>query len=170
MAVLNTLIGVILLTLGRKLFWLFVACVGFVSGFTYAKQLWGIESHLMILLIGMVVGLIGAVLAVFLQSLAIGLAGFIAGGFISVNILDLFDLGAGQLLWLPFVLGGIVGALLLLFIFDWALIFLSSLTGAALIVQITEFSPQLEGAIFLLLAMFGIVFQATIMKEKPSEV
>ena len=44
MVVLNTLIGVSLLTLGRKLFWLFVGAVGFTAGFAYGNQLWGAQS------------------------------------------------------------------------------------------------------------------------------
>jgi len=39
MGVLNIFVGIALLILGRKLFWLFVACVGFAVGFTYAQQL-----------------------------------------------------------------------------------------------------------------------------------
>jgi len=36
----NILIGLILLFAGRRLFWLFAACVGFASGYHYVQQIW----------------------------------------------------------------------------------------------------------------------------------
>jgi len=140
MGLLNFLIGVVLLTLGRKLFWLFVGCVGFAAGFTYVHQLWGTQSDLMILGIALGLGLIGALLAVFFQALAIALAGFVAGGYVTFSIMNLFGLEAPQLIWLFYLTGGIVGTVLLFIIFDWALIALSSLLGASPIVRITKLS------------------------------
>ena len=167
MGVLNIFVGIALLILGRKLFWLFVACVGFAVGFTYAQQLWAAQSALVVLVIALVLGLIGALLAIFLQSVAIVLAGFVAGGYITVAVMNLIGLEGDPFLWLLYVIGGIIGALLLFFIFDWALIAISSLTGASLIVQHTEFSPEVEIVILLGLAVLGFVFQLRIMKAEP---
>ena len=167
MGVLNIFVGIALLILGRKLFWLFVACVGFAVGFTYAQQLWAAQSALVVLVIALVLGLIGALLAIFLQSVAIVLAGFVAGGYITVAVMNLIGLKGDPFLWLLYVIGGIIGALLLFFIFDWALIAISSLTGASLIVQHTEFSPEVEIVILLGLAVLGFVFQLRIMKAEP---
>jgi hypothetical protein len=61
----------------------------------------------------------------------------------------------------------LLDSLLLFFIFDWALIAISSLTGASLIVQHTEFSPEVEIVILLGLAVLGFVFQLRIMKAEP---
>ena len=36
--VINVLLGIMLLTLGRKLFWLFVGFIGFAVGFHYASS------------------------------------------------------------------------------------------------------------------------------------
>ena len=169
MGLLNFLIGVVLLTLGRKLFWLFVGCVGFAAGFTYVRQLWGTQSDLLILGIALGLGLIGALLAIFFQALAIALAGFVAGGYITFTIMNLFGLGAPQWIWLFYLTGGIVGTVLLFIIFDWALIALSSVIGASLIVQVTELSPHLEVVIFFLLIISGVLFQARLLKRKPPE-
>ena len=43
MGLVNFLVGLALLTLGRRLFWLFVACVGFVAGVTSVQQAWGLS-------------------------------------------------------------------------------------------------------------------------------
>jgi len=43
--VVNILLGLILLTLGRKLFWLFVGFIGFAVGFHYAASVWQLQSQ-----------------------------------------------------------------------------------------------------------------------------
>ncbi|MBU4425437.1 MAG: TMEM198/TM7SF3 family protein [Desulfobacterales bacterium] len=168
MGVLNIFVGIALLILGRKLFWLFVACVGFAVGFTYAKQLWGTQSALVILVIALVLGLIGALLAIFLERVAIAVAGFVAGGYTTMAMMTLFGIEGGQLLWLVYVIGGIIGALLLFFIFDWALIALSSIIGAALIIQQLEFSPTLKMTLFFGFLLAGFVFQTALLHREPS--
>jgi hypothetical protein len=49
MNLVNLFVGLFLLTLERRLFWLFMGCVGFAAGYSYAQQLWGIQTGLMIL-------------------------------------------------------------------------------------------------------------------------
>jgi hypothetical protein len=49
MGLVNFFVGLALLTLGRRLFWLFVACVGFVAGITSVQQAWGAEPDLIAL-------------------------------------------------------------------------------------------------------------------------
>ena len=44
-AVINILIGIMVLTLGRKLFWLFVGFIGFAVGFHYAASVWQLQSQ-----------------------------------------------------------------------------------------------------------------------------
>ena len=65
--------GILLLFLGRKLFWLFVAVVGFLLGLTYAPQLLSNQPQSVILTISLITGLLGALLAALLQKLAVGL-------------------------------------------------------------------------------------------------
>ena len=169
MGVVNIIFGLSLLTLGRKIFWLFVGCVGFVAGFTYSQELFAVQSELVILAIGVIAGLIAALIAVFLQGVAIALAGFMGGGYIAINIMGMLGLETFQPIWLPYLIGGIIGAILLFLIFDWALIFLSSLIGAGLIVQVTEFSPWLENLIFIALVIFGAMIQISLLRKEPKE-
>ena len=168
MGLLIALAGLILLALGRKLFWLFVACVGFSLGFFYAESFWNVQSPLIGLAIAVLMGLVGALLAVFLQGVAIALSGFAAGGFITMYLLELLGLGGTRLPWLPYVVGGILGAVALLLIFNWALIFLSSLLGAGLIVQAVELGSQAETVLFIALAIAGILFQARLLGKGGS--
>jgi hypothetical protein len=56
----------------------------------------------------------------------------------------------------------------LLLIFDWALIFLSSLLGSALIVQAAAIGGQVEKLLFIALAVVGILFQARLLRGGAS--
>jgi hypothetical protein len=89
---LNVIIGILLLFIGRRLFWLFVACVGFASGYHYAQQIWGIHSPILVLILTIAAGAVGAIIAIFFQKAAIVVAGFAAGGYV---VLSLFDQFAG---------------------------------------------------------------------------
>jgi len=60
-------------------------------------------------------------------------------------------------------IGGVGGAIILFFIFDWALIFLSTLTGATLIVQMTAFNLWVEIILFIVLVIAGAAFQTKTM-------
>ena len=59
---------------------------------------------------------------------------------------------------------GIVTVILLFFIFDFALIVLSSLTAATLILSYTTIGRLDQGAMFLILTVFGIITQYLIMQ------
>jgi hypothetical protein len=156
----HILIGVILLCAGRRLFWLFVACVGFASGFHYVQQIWAIQSPVLVLILSIAAGALGAIIAIFFQKAAILVAGFAAGGFIALLLFEQFGGLPAEMVWLPYIIGGIGGAIILYFVFDWALIFLSTLTGAALIVQMTAFNTWVEIILISALVIAGAAFQA----------
>ena len=82
----------------------------------------------------------------------------------TVVLLDLLGFGGTRLPWLVYVIGGMIGAVSLLLIFDWALIFLSSLLGAVLIVHAVHLSPQVVRWLLIALATVGILFQARLLR------
>jgi uncharacterized membrane protein YoaK (UPF0700 family) len=166
--VINIVIGIVVLTFGRKLFWLFVGCLGFAVGFHYAPLVWQVQSNLFLLILATLTGLIGAVLALFFQKIAIGLAGFAGGGYIALNLLNLLGIRLEQIIWLPYLVGGIIGALLLFFIFDWALIFVSSLTGATMIIQAVNLRPGIELIVYCALVIAGVVIQTALYRKSSS--
>ena len=51
----------------------------------------------------------------------------------------------------------------MLFLFDWALIALSSVAGASMIIDALTFDPKIETAIVLILALSGILIQAKLL-------
>ncbi len=159
------ILGGLLLAFGRALFWLFVAISGFVAGIFLAERFLGGQSQAVTLVIGAVAGLLGAVLAIFLQKLAVGIAGFFAGGYIAADIAGMLGWANPQFTWVLFAAGGIVGALLVVGLFDWALILLSSLMGASLITQGIHPAASIAVLLDLGLFVFGIILQAGLRRR-----
>jgi hypothetical protein len=160
--VVGALIGIVVLLFGRKLFWLCVAAVGFAAGVEIAPHVVHEPSPLMALIIALVLGLIGALLALFLQKIAIAVLGFFAGGKLAGAIAAAFLVHYAHYSTIIFVVGGIIGAILLLVLFDWALIVVSSLIGAHLIVYQSAIALPQSGSliVFIGLAVIGILVQA----------
>jgi hypothetical protein len=161
-AIVGALIGVVILFFGRKLFWLCVAAVGFAAGVEIAPHLVHEPSSMTALIIALVLGSIGALLALFLQKIAIAVLGFLAGGKLAGAIAAAFLVQYAQYSAIIFVIGGIIGAILLLVLFDWALIIVSSLIGAHLIVYQGAIGLPQSGLliVFIGLAVIGILVQA----------
>ena len=134
------LLGVVLLALGRKLFWVFVGAVGFVAGIRFAERfLPGVPDDTVIVY-SIIAGVVCAAMAVAIRKVAVAAAGFFAGGYFLVQLFnvsgDLGAAGGAQVApWLLFLVGGIVGAVLMNVIFNWTLIVLSSIGGATLICE-----------------------------------
>jgi len=127
------LVGALLLLFGRKLFWLFVGAAGFVAGVQLARDILAPQPDWVVLAAGVAAGLLGALLAVVVERIAVAAAGFLIGGYLLASLA-----GAGgyaDVAAIAWVVGGLVGALLVSLVLDPALIVLSSLAGAALVTQ-----------------------------------
>jgi Domain of unknown function (DUF4203) len=158
--IVGVIIGVVILFFGRKLFWLCVAAVGFAVGVEIAPLLVNESSSLLALLIALIFGVLGALLALFLQKVAIAVLGFLAGGKLATAIAAAFFVQYAQYSTIIFVIGGIIGAILLLALFGWALIVVSSFIGAYLIQSAIVLPPTGSTLVFIGLAMVGIFVQA----------
>lgn len=158
--IVGVLIGVVILFFGRRLFWLCVAAVGFAVGVEIAPQLVHEPSSLLALVIALVFGVLGALLALFLQKVAIAVLGFLAGGKLACAIAAAFFVRYAQYSTIIFIAGGIIGAILLLALFDWALIVVSSFIGAYLIQSAIVLPPTGSTLVFVGLAIIGIFVQA----------
>lgn len=151
--------GLILLLAGRRLFWLFVAALGFTIGFALSRLIFREGSELFALLIALGCGLLGAWLAMGLRKAALAIAGFGAGGYI---LSFLFQAGGIQLsVVLSWLLGGVIGAILLTVLFDWALVFLSAASGAAILARTIPLLDAFLLLKFAILFVIGFVIQAS---------
>src|SRR5215212_11052808 len=162
LSVISIVLGGALLIAGHRLFWLFVGAAGFIAGLQLATQFWQ-GPELLAIIVGLVVGVIFALLAILLQGVAIGVAGFLAGGYILTVLAGMIGLNQGAFSWIVYLMGGIIGVLLVIFLFDWALITLSSLAGASLITQALLLPGGIGGVVFLALVIVGVVIQGSML-------
>src|SRR4249919_3788638 len=88
--IVSAIIGVVILFFGRKLFWLCVAAIGFAAGIELAPMIMHEPTPLLALTVALVLGFIGALLALFVQKVAIAAAGFLAGGKLAVALVAAF--------------------------------------------------------------------------------
>jgi hypothetical protein len=159
--------GALLLLLGRKLFWLSVAVIGFVVGAELAVRYLPNQSEIVRLVVEIGIGLIGALLAIFMQELAIGIAGFLLGGELGILLGRALAFYRPEYWWLFFLVAGIIGAILMVSFFDWGLIILSSLAGARLIMDAVPHIHYAERAAgFAVLAVLGIAVQASLLRRR----
>jgi Domain of unknown function (DUF4203) len=164
--ILSALLGAIILLFGRRLFWLFVAAVGFAFGLEIAPHLMTHPPAWLALTVGILLGIIGAVVALILQKIAIAVVGFLVGGRVAVTVVAAFVAQHAHYYGLSFIIGGILGAILFLVLFDWALIVFSSLAGAHLIVDVIQLPASGSNILFIALLILGIVVQASLGKGK----
>ncbi len=166
LALLNLVIGAILLVAGRKLFWLLVAGIGFVIGVMLATRFFN-GNELTMILAGLVLGAIFALLAIFLESVAIGIAGFLGGGYVLLSIAGMLGLDRGDIgSWIIFVVGGIIGIILVALLFNWALITISALAGASMIVAAFGMTAAAAGTVYLVLVIAGVLIQGTTLRRE----
>jgi hypothetical protein len=166
----SVLIGVVVLFFGRKLFWLCVAAIGFAAGVELAPRLVHEPSALLSLTIALFLGVIGALLALFLQKIAIAVLGFLAGGKLAGAIAAAFFVHYAQHSTIIFVIGGIIGAILLLVLFDWALIVVSAFIGAHLIQSVITLPQSGLTIVFIGLAVIGILVQAASLRRSGATI
>src|SRR5213080_589939 len=167
-AIVGALIGIVILFFGRKLFWLCVAAVGFAAGVEIAPHLVNEPSPLLALTVARVLGLIGALLALFLQKIAIAVLGFLAGGKLAGAIAAAFFVQYAQHSTIIFLVGGVIGAILILVLFDCALIVVSSLIGAHLIQSAIVLPASGSTILFIGLVILGVLIQAASLRRSQA--
>jgi hypothetical protein len=160
------LAGGLLIAFGRKLFWLYVALLGFATGLSMSARLFHVQPEWQQLVIGIVFGIVGALLAYFFQEIAVAVAGFLGGAYVASSLLAVFVNNPAQngdlLAWGLFLVGGIIGAMLAIMLFDWALIILTSLAGALLVMEGLNLPMPAGWLIAFVLFAIGIILQAGI--------
>ena len=160
-------LGILLLLFGRRAFWIFVAVVGFIAGLTFATMFLHGQPELVILLIAIVAGVIGAFLAIMLEGLAILIAGFLAGGYLATSLAVSLGMTIGSGNWVIYIIGAIIGLILVAALFDWAIIILSVLLGTEIIM--TFLSKPVSAyywLVFVILVVVGIVVQVGVWHRR----
>lgn len=166
-AIFGVVFGAALLLWGRRLFWLLVAVSGFLAGWHFAG---GLVPERALLPVALVAGLIGAVLALALQKFAVVFTGLILGGFFVFQALEMLDARLQPAAaWLAAGVGAVLGAVLLVTLFNWALILLSSVLGAALLLRGAHFQRGVGAAAAVALVLLGIGVQSRFFARRADD-
>jgi hypothetical protein len=157
--ILAVLVGAALLLLGRRLYLFFVLCAGLYAGLWVTTRL-GIGGPPWLgLAVALLLGVAGAALALVAQRLAVAVAGFLVGGTLAFTVLDAQGVSLEGGAWLVPLVAAAVAAMLALALFDTALVVLSSLLGAALLVDASGAAGVPALVLFVVLLTVGVAMQ-----------
>ena len=163
MLIVRGVIGGILLFLGHELNFLFAGAMAALLGFRLSPLLpaqwpaWADYAFIVAL------GVIAAAAVLLNERIGYFISGFLAGGFLLV---EYYAPGALTVPWLPFVIGGVIGSLIIGIFTDWALILVTAAIGAAYILNLFVLDPMLEILIGAGLFIVGALTQVVIMQSQ----
>ena len=124
------------------------------------------QADWIVVIVALFGGGIGVLLAILAQKIAAGVAGFLIGGYLATWLLQLLGFELSPWAWVWFIVGGIIGLILVLSLLESALIVLTSIIGAALIVAVLNLDAAFTSVLFLALLAVGMVIQTRILSEK----
>jgi len=168
MEIAQAVIGVALLAFERKGLPLFLTAFGALAGMTAAHIYFPAASSGLMITAIVIGGLIGALAAFFVQKVAVFLAGILGGGFVGYLLAQQMGWLQNGFPWIPVIVCAIVGLFVAHFILKWALIVLSSVVGAYLLVNLLHLSPSVSALLTIGAAVAGIWFQASSGKPKKA--
>ena len=163
MLIVRGVIGGILLFLGRELNFLFAAGMAALIGFRLIPLLpatWPAWSEIVFVI---TLAVVAAVVVLLNERAGYFISGFLAGGFL---LIEYFAPNQLTVPWLPFVIGGVIGALILGLLTEWALILVSSGIGAAYVLNLFRLNPTAEILIGAGLFIIGALTQVIIMQAQ----
>src|SRR5215211_3094571 len=163
MLTIRGVIGAILLFLGHELNFVFAGAMAALIGFRLTPLLpsqWPAWSDAAFMI---TLALIAAILCLINERAGYFVSGSLAGGFLLV---EYFAPGVLTLPLLPFVIGGVIGALILGMLTEWALILVSAGIGAAYILNLFVMNPTAEILIGAGLFIVGTLVQVAVMQAQ----
>jgi hypothetical protein len=163
MLIVRGVIGGILLFLGHELNFLFAGAMAALLAVRLTPLLppqWpGWADYAFIIALGV----IATVVVLLNERAGYFISGFLAGGLLLV------EYWAPDMLivpWLPFVIGGVIGSLVIGVFTDWALILVTAAIGAAYLLNLFVLDPTLEILIGAGLFIVGALTQVVIMQSQ----
>lgn len=163
MLIARGVLGGILLFLGRELNFILAGGMAALIGFRLTPKLpsaWPAWSDYAFIL-GL--GILAAMIVIINGRVGYFLSGFLAGGYI---LIEYYEPGVLTLPLFPFIIGGVIGSLIIGLATEWALILVSSLIGAIYTTTLFHLNPTAEtlavGGLFVL----GALVQVLIMRSQ----
>ena len=167
MVIARAVVGAVLLFLGRELNFLFAGAMASLIAIELTPLLplaWPAWTNPAFIL-GM--GVLAAVAATLQERAGYFLSGFLAGGY---YLSEYYAPGVFAVTLLPFVVGGVIGSLVMGLFTEWALMVVSCLVGALYITDLFRLSPTAETLLQAGLFILGALTQVILMRmQKQSD-
>jgi hypothetical protein len=168
--------GGLMLILGRDMDWLFALGLGLLVGLKLTVLLAADTPLWMFILLVVAVGAISILPYLVYPEASFFVIGFLFGGYLlseygSDLLTAFFGVGLTGSTWMVFIVGAIIGAILLGFTGEWGIMFSTAMAGAFLISDIFGgLSPVAKYLVAGGLFLAGSIIQAVIMRvEKSAE-
>ena len=163
MLIVRGIIGGILLFLGRELNFIFAGAMAGLLAYRLTPLLpptWPAWSDAAFMI---ALGLIAAILVLIHERAGYFLSGFLAGGFFLV---EYYAPNVLTIPLVPFIVGGVIGALVLGLLTEWALILVSAAIGASYLLNLFVLDPTAEILVGAGLFIIGALTQVIIMQSQ----
>ena len=166
MTVIRGVIAGILLFLGRELNFLFAAAMAGLIGLRLTPLLppqwpgWSDYAFIGALAI------LAAAITLINERVGYFLSGFLAGGYFLV---EYYEPGVLTLPLLPFIVGAVIGSLIIGIFTEWALMIVSCLIGAYYVTNLFELSPTAEIFVGSGLFIIGALTQVVLMRMQKND-
>ena len=164
MAAVQALVGFLTLILGRQYYAVYVGAITFMLARIYIPQFFPKQSISNVSVTSIVAGILVGGLSFSLKRILAIIASFFVGGSLVFGVADIVGLDPAFQTWTAFVIAGVIGAVLTLLAFDFAVIFLSAVYGASLILQSLHLPGFSQLFWLILLAAFGIIVQWVLLQ------
>ena len=178
--IIHIVLGLSIAFLGRKLIWLFIAAAGFLLAYEITYRLLGDNTLSLFISVG--VGLVAGYYATKFAAILINIAGFILIGNAALIIYGWF-FPTEQLSFaiIVFAIGGLIGLGMIRTMFDLAIIIISALGGASMVIdgvdQLSNVTTRSAGIlqnptvitlVTLVIVVIGFYYQYRAWKAEPA--
>jgi hypothetical protein len=158
-------IGLILVFLGRRVYLISIGILGFLGGLYLFTLFIGTAHDWRSLLFALLFGTVGSLLAFALHKAAWIFGGFCGGGVLVLYFSDATGISPVNSPVILFLIGGAVGAILFLVFLNWALITVTTLTGAVLITYQSHLTGGAAKILFVGLLVLGLLIQGKSLRS-----
>ena len=163
MSIIMVALGFMMLVIGRQFYITFVGTIGFIVGvyvvqnFSPNQTFWGFIFQ------AVPFAILGVIMAIFFRRWMARAAGVLACIYLVDSVPVIFGVEA-ELVWPVYAVLAVLFLVLTFVWFDGALIFLSILTGAAIVVQNMSLGALNPTVMYFLLLVFGVVAQFILLQ------
>jgi len=165
MLIVRGVLGAILLFLGHELNFLFAGGMAALIGFRLTPQLPSVWPEWSGYAFMGALAIIAAAITIINKRFGYFLSGFLAGGYFLV---EYFEPGLLTLPLLIFIIGGVIGSLILGIFTEWALVIVSCIIGSYYATNLLVLSPTAKTLVNSGLFIVGALTQVIIMRMQKS--